>query len=167
MRILHTSDWHLGKALHRRALYGHWQRQFVHPSLAAFDAPSRERCTSERPRSNTPLAALALLNDPIFVEAARALAQEVLTAPAEGDGERLSLVWERVLQRAPDPSERDVLARLLTEHRASYAARPDEAAALIAVGASPSPTNLDPAELAAWTSVARVALNLHETIVRE
>ena len=156
-----------GKALHRRALYGHWQRQFVHPSLAAFDAPSRERCTSERPRSNTPLAALALLNDPIFVEAARALAQEVLTAPAEGDGERLSLVWERVLQRAPDPSERDVLARLLTEHRASYAARPDEAAALIAVGASPSPTNLDPAELAAWTSVARVALNLHETIVRE
>ncbi len=156
-----------GDALHRRALYGHWQRQFVHPSLAAFDAPSRERCTSERPRSNTPLAALALLNDPIFVEAARALAQEVLTAPEAGDDERLTLVWQRVLQRAPEPSERELLTELLGAHRVSYGQAQGSAAALIAIGASPSPAGLDPAELAAWTSVARVALNLHEAIVRE
>ena len=156
-----------GKALHRRALYGHWQRQFVHPSLAAFDAPSRERCTSERPRSNTPLAALALLNDPIFVEAARALAQEALAAPAEEDAERLTVLWERVLQRAPEASEREVLLELLAGQRATFAENPEDAAALIAIGSSPASTDLAPAELAAWTSVARVALNLHEAIVRE
>jgi len=156
-----------GNALHRRALYGHWQRQFVHPSLAAFDAPSRERCTSERPRSNTPLAALALLNDPIFVEAARALAQEALTDPAEEDAERLTALWERVLQRAPEASEWEVLLELLAGQRATFAENPEDAAALIAIGSSPAPTDLAPAELAAWTSVARVALNLHEAIVRE
>ena len=156
-----------GDALHRRALYGHWQRQFVHPSLAAFDAPSRERCTSERPRSNTPLAALALLNDPIFVEAARALAQQVLSAPDQTDGERVEDLWQRVLQRAPEAAEQALLLGLLAEHRASFAARPEDAAALTAIGASPASPPLATDELAAWTSVARVALNLHEAIVRE
>ncbi|MDG1050901.1 MAG: PSD1 and planctomycete cytochrome C domain-containing protein [Planctomycetota bacterium] len=156
-----------GADLYRRALYGHWQRQFVHPSLAAFDAPSRERCTSERPRSNTPLAALALLNDPIFVEAARALAQRTLLEAGLADGARLELLWQRVLQRAPEPAEAALLLDLLQQHREAYARAPDDAAALIAVGASAPDSSLAPTELAAWTSVARVALNLHEAIVRE
>ena len=156
-----------GADLYRRALYGHWQRQFVHQSLAAFDAPSRERCTSERPRSNTPLAALALLNDPIFVEAARALAQRTLLEAGLADGARLELLWQRVLQRAPEPAEAALLLDLLQQHREAYARAPDDAAALIAVGASAPDSSLAPTELAAWTSVARVALNLHEAIVRE
>ena len=156
-----------GSDLYRRALYGHWQRQFVHPSLAAFDAPSRERCTSERARSNTPLAALALLNDPIQVEAARVLAERVLTGAGASAEDRVTALWERVLQRTPTDSERARMVALVRKHRADFDLRPEDAAALVAVGASPTSTELPAAELAAWTSAARVVLNLHETIVRE
>ena len=156
-----------GSDLYRRALYGHWQRQFVHPSLAAFDAPSRERCTSERARSNTPLAALALLNDPIHVEAARVLAERVLTDAGTSAEDRMTALWERVLQRAPSDSELSTMVALVRKHRADFDRRPEDAAALVAVGASPASPELPAAELAAWTSAARVVLNLHETIVRE
>lgn len=163
-RTYQASD---GPDLYRRALYGHWQRQFVHPSLAAFDAPSRERCTSERARSNTPLAALALLNDPIHVEAARVLAERVLTDAGASAEDRMTALWERVLQRAPTDSERARMVALVRKHRADFDRRPEDAAALVAVGASPASPELPAAELAAWTSAARVVLNLHETIVRE
>ena len=156
-----------GPDLYRRALYGHWQRQFVHPGLAAFDAPSRERCTSERPRSNTPLAALALLNDPIHVEAARVLAERVLTDAGASAEDRVTALWERVLQRPPTHSERSRMVALVRKHRADFAQRPEDAAALVAVGASLASPEFPATELAAWTSAARVVLNLHETIVRE
>ncbi len=155
-----------GADQYRRAVYTHWQRQYVHPSMLAFDAPSRERCIAERQRSNTPLAALAALNDPSFVEAARALAARTLRDAPAATPARLAHIFGLVLQRAPTQREVERLTALLDRHLAHYAAAPAEAAALLAVGAAPRDASFDAAEHAAWTSVCRVLLNLHETIQR-
>jgi hypothetical protein len=154
-----------GEELYRRGLYTHWQRQYLHPSLLVFDAPSREECTADRPRSNTPLQSLVLLNDPIYVEAARTFAE--LIAQREGDDvAKLEYAFRRTLSRAPQPKEMDVLVQLLESHRHEYAAHRESANELLSVGARPVPKDMDAVELAAWTSVARVLLNLHETITR-
>lgn len=151
----------------RRAVYVHWQRQFPHPWLVAFDAPARTECTADRPLSNTPNAALVLLNDPSYVEAARALAARVLQQPAATqDCDRLNWVWQTVLGREPAAAEAAELLRLLDDHRTQFAADRKAAEALVSVGISPRPKDLDAAELAAWTSVSRVLLNLNETITR-
>lgn len=155
-----------GDSQYRRGLYTHWQRTFLHPSLLAFDAPSREECTAERATSNTPKGALALLNDPTFVESARALAVRVLReAPADDDG-RVAWAWRECTSRAPEPAELAALVELLAANRMRYTA--DEAAvrSLAEVGQLRWPTDLDPAELAAWTAVARAVLNVHECIAR-
>ncbi|MDX1944704.1 MAG: PSD1 and planctomycete cytochrome C domain-containing protein [Pirellulaceae bacterium] len=154
-----------GEGLYRRGLYTYWQRTFLHPSLAAFDAPSREECTVERPRSNTPQQALVLLNDPTYVEAARSLAARVL-ADGKATPERLGLAFRRVLTREPRPDEIAVLSPLLEKHRQEFATDLPAAEKLLAVGASPAPAGVDRAELAAWTSVCRVLLNLHEAVTR-
>lgn len=165
-------EWHSdqGQKLYRRGLYTHWQRQYLHPSLLAFDAPSREECTADRPRSNTPLQALVLLNDPSYVEAARALALRTLQA-ADSDPARIEWMLHEVLARSPRPDELPVLNALLEKHRTEFSAQPDSAQQLLAVGELPLPDQLDGAqlnvtELAAWTSLARTLLNLHETITR-
>jgi hypothetical protein len=151
----------------RRGVYVHWQRQYLHPWLMAFDAPSREECTAERPISNTPTAALVLLNDPSFVEAARALAARVVVEGPKDDTERIRWAWRQVLGREPDAAETEQLAKLLAKHRAEYAtAGAKQAEALVSVGISPRAEGVTPAELAAWTSVSRVLLNLNETITR-
>jgi hypothetical protein len=155
-----------GEDQFRRAVYVHWQRQFLHPWLLAFDAPTREECTAERPISSTPSAALVLLNDPSFVEAARALAARVLAQDSNNDEQRLRWAWRQVLGREADSSEAQRLAIVLEKHRAEYAADPESAEALVSVGISPRPDDANPAELAAWTSVSRVLLNLNETITR-
>jgi hypothetical protein len=147
----------------RRGVYTWVQRTFPHPSLAAFDAPSREEACMERPRSNIPQQALALLNDPTYVEAARKLAERTLR---EGGADRLGWMLRRVLTRKGDVEELKTLSGLFEKHLAIYKADPKAAQALIAVGQSAVPKDLDAAELAAWTSVARVLLNLHETITR-
>jgi len=152
-----------GEMLWRRSLYTHWQRQYLHPAMAAFDAPSREECTVERARSNTPLQALVLLNDPILVEAARALATRAMV---EGGDERLRWLFSVVLQRAPRPDELEVLREQLAREQERYAADLDAARALITIGERPAPADLDPRALAAWTGVARVVLSLHETLTR-
>ncbi len=149
----------------RRGLYVHWQRMFLHPQLLAFDAPTREECTAVRARSNTPKAALVLLNDPTFVEAARKLAERVIRE-AEGDAARLEALWRHVLSRRPDSQERELLAGLLSRRRLEYAAAPDSARDLLAVGIAPRNGDLDQVELAAWTATARAVLNLHESIAR-
>ena len=113
-----------GEGLHRRSLYTFWCRTFTHPAMLAFDAPSRERCTSERARSNTPLAALALLNDPIHVEAARVLAERVLTDAGTSAEDRMTALWERVLQRAPSDSELTVAFALVSLRAVSRPAAP-------------------------------------------
>ncbi|HKI72849.1 MAG TPA: DUF1553 domain-containing protein, partial [Verrucomicrobiae bacterium] len=149
-----------------RGLYTWWQRSFLHPSLLAFDAPSREECTAERNRSNIPQQALALLNDPTYVEAARAFAARILS---EGGGDttaRITWAWRRALSRAPRAAEMSTVRALLDKHFAEYRQDAPAAGALLKVGLSAAPKDVDPAELAAWTNVARVILNLHETITR-
>ena len=138
---------------------------FLHPSLLAFDAPSREECTAERTRSNIPQQALALLNDPSFVEAARAMAARVLKEAAGDDAARLGWLWREALQRQPTEAERSTLLALLAKHRAEFKADGAAASAFGKVGVA-APADLDAAELAAWSSVTRVVLNLHEFITR-
>ena len=149
----------------RRGLYVHRQRMFLHPQLLAFDAPNREECVAERARSNTPRGALVLLNDPTFVEAARALAERTLREPGDDDS-RIGSLWRRAVCRAPDATERALLAGLLQRARGSVAADPAAAAALLAIGIAPRDPSLDAGETAAWTALARAVLNLHETFAR-
>jgi hypothetical protein len=163
-----TREWSndAGESKHRRSVYVHWQRQYLHPSLAAFDAPSREECTAERTRSNTPLQSLVLLNDPIHVEAARQLAQRAQEIKGD-DAERLKQMFRWALQRQALPDENRVLASLLAGQRQHYKALPADAAALVSVGGFKPAPGIDVVELAALTGTARALLNLHETITRE
>jgi mono/diheme cytochrome c family protein len=155
-----------GEGLYRRGLYTYWCRTFPHPSLVAFDAPSREECTVERPRSNTPLQALVLLNDPTYVEAARAFAERIVREGGDGTEPRLQFAYRQALCRKAQPAELNVLASLYEQHLQQYKADKQAADGLLRVGDRPAPADLDAAELAAWTSVARALLNLHETITR-
>jgi hypothetical protein len=151
---------------YRRGLYTHWQRTFMHPMLANFDAPSREECTANRNISNTPQQALTLLNDPSFVEAARVFASKLLTANSPSDDALLDQIFEQALLRPIKPNEKQSLQKFLAQQRDYYKSNPEDAKKLDNLGLSPTPTDLDPAELAAWTTVCRVVLNLHETITR-
>jgi hypothetical protein len=155
-----------GENQYRRGLYTFWQRTFLHPSLAAFDAPSREECTVERPNSNTPLQALVLLNDPTYVEAGRELARRMISEGGKTDAERLKFAFREVLSRDMTATESQALAALVNKHWAEFKANPAEAAKIQKIGLAPGPVGIDPAELAAWTSAARTILNLHETITR-
>ncbi len=151
---------------YRRGVYTHWQRTFLHPFLLAFDAPSREECVAQRPRSNTALAALALLNDPTFVEAARVFAERIVREGGVSSAERLAWGWREVTSRGPSPRELEVVAELHSKQKASFADRPDEARALLSTGLAPRDSTLDLAEHAAWTAVARALFNLSEAITR-
>jgi hypothetical protein len=150
----------------RRAVYVHWQRQFLHPWLLAFDAPTREECTAQRPLSNTPTAALVLLNDPSYVEAARALASRALNADCPTDVDRAAWTWRLATGRRADAAEIEVLVGLLEAHRKHYRDHEASADELTSIGMTPRPKEADLPELAAWTSVCRVLLNLSETITR-
>lgn len=151
-----------GDAQHRRGLYTHRQRTFPHPSLMAFDAPSRQECTAERSKSNTPTQALTLLNDPTYVEAARAFAARMAREGAASPSERITWAYRQALSRAPLPEELEVVTALYEKHLADYSADADAAATVVSTGQPAPPNDIEPAELAAWTSVARVMLNLHE-----
>ena len=150
----------------RRGVYVHWQRQFLHPMLRAFDAPTREECTAERPRSNTPIAAMVLLNDPSFVEAARVFSERILLEGGDNDEKRLEFAYREALSRAPDEKERNIMARLASHAEQEFKSDPAAAKKLISTGQSPAPQNLDPVKHAAWTTVARAILNLSETYTR-
>jgi hypothetical protein len=150
----------------RRAVYVHWQRQYLHPWLLAFDAPTREECTAQRSISNTPIAALVLLNDPSFVEAARALAARILTEAQDNDEARIYWAWRTVLSREPQSKEVSRLRELLEKHREQLTDDPAAAEALVSVGISPRAQQVSAVDLAAWTSICRVLLNLNETITR-
>jgi Protein of unknown function (DUF1553)/Protein of unknown function (DUF1549)/Planctomycete cytochrome C len=152
---------------YRRGVYMHWQRTFLHPMLANFDAPSREECTASRNISSTPQQALTLLNDPEFVEAARSLAEQSLAAHAGGDfAAGLDEAFRRLLSRPPSERERDSLEKFYEGQLAYYRGQPGEAAKAVAVGNHGVSGVVDTPTLAAWTSVARVMMNLNETIVR-
>ncbi|MES1260839.1 MAG: PSD1 and planctomycete cytochrome C domain-containing protein [Acidobacteriota bacterium] len=150
-----------GEDLYRRAVYTQWQRTFLHPELLNFDAPTREECTVNRVNSNTPLQALDLLNDPIFVEAARVFAQR---AVASGGRNPIDWAFFRAENRAPTAEEHRVLDNLYRESLRQFRADPKSAEALVSVGEAPKPPKA--VEIAAMTTVARAILNLHETITR-
>lgn len=149
----------------RRGVYMHWQRTFLHPMLANFDAPSREDCIAMRTLANTPQQALTLLNDPTFVEAARVWAAALLEQPGD-DGTRIEAAFQRALSRAPRVQEKQQLLGALTKARSEFASRPDDAEKLVQIGDAPQTKNHPPLELAAWTTVCRILLNLHETLTR-
>jgi len=155
-----------GDNAYRRGLYTHWQRMFLHPSLLAFDAPSREECTVERPRSNTPQQALVLLNDPTYVEAARVFAQRIINEGGTDSTQRLNWAFETALSRQATKQESNVLMDVYGKHLVMFQADTDSARSLVAVGNATTPTQVDVAEHAAWTSIARIIFNLHESITR-
>jgi hypothetical protein len=155
-----------GDDLYRRALYIHWQRTFLHPSLAVFDAPTREECVLERVVSDTPLQALDLLNDPIYVEAARVFAEGALKQGGATISRQIVWIFSRALGRAPDPEELRTLSKLHAGSLARFQKSPGEARKLIRTGEYRVPANVSPVSLAAMTTVTRVVLNLHELITR-
>jgi hypothetical protein len=156
-----------GPKLYRRTLYAYRKRTVPHPAMAAFDAPSGEVCQVKRPRTNTPLQALELLNDVTYVEAARQLAQLSLEQGGSSPDERLGFAFRRALARAPTAAELDVLRRGLERYIAAFRADKSAAEKLIQLGESPRDKQLDPALLAAYTAAAGVILNLDETITLE
>jgi mono/diheme cytochrome c family protein len=162
-----TREWQndKGENQYRRGLYTYWCRSFLHPSLFAFDAPTREECTNERSRSSTPLQALVMLNDPTYVEASRAFAERIMKESGSTK-DRITFGFKQALSRSPTAAEIQVLEPLFLKHEKEF--REDKSAALhlITVGSRPAPKDVDLPQLAAWTSVGRVILNLHETITR-
>jgi hypothetical protein len=155
-----------GDGLYRRGLYTYWCRTFLHPSLKAFDAPTREECTADRPRSNTPLQALVLLNDPTYVEAARSFAERIMRDGGNDTASRLNYAYRQAMSRPVRADEAKLLEGLYQRHSAGYRADAKSAEELLHVGARPLPAEMNLAELAAWTSVARVIFNLHEMVTR-
>ncbi len=153
-----------GLDLYRRGLYVYWRRSTVYPSFVTLDAPTREFCVSQRAKTSTPLQSLVLMNDPVFVEAARAFAQRILAEPGLDDASRVTFAWRLALTRAPTATERSILTRMLEQQQSTYRKDLESAKKLVAVGDLPKPANHDDSELAAWTAFSNVILNLNETI---
>jgi len=154
-----------GDKLYRRSLYTYWKRTVPPPSMATFDAPEREFCLVRRSSTNTPLQAFVMLHDPQFVEAARHLAQRMMSASKNAE-ERMQHGFRLVTSRLPNQEEKAVLQALFQERFDLYTRDRKSAQAVLSVGDSNQNANLPKPELAAWTTVARVLLNLSETITK-
>jgi hypothetical protein len=155
-----------GPALYRRTLYTFFKRTAPPPYLTTFDAPNREQPCARRDRSNTPLQALQLLNDVQHVEAARGLAERMLTEGGPSAADRIAFAFRVVLARPPEPAELAIVTEQLTLHLARYAKAPEDAKKAIRHGESKPRPGLAPTELAAYTLVANMLLNLDETLTR-
>ncbi|HYT93695.1 MAG TPA: PSD1 and planctomycete cytochrome C domain-containing protein [Gemmataceae bacterium] len=154
-----------GKDLYRRTMYTFWKRTSPPPTLVTFDAPDRETCTVRRSRTNTPLQALVLLNDPTYVEASRKLAERMMKQ-AESTEERIIFAFRLATARRPTTKEVEILSRVFNRQLNVYRQDPKAALRLLGVGEAPRDERLPAAELAAWTVVASVILNLDETITK-
>ncbi|AMV40671.1 PSD1 and planctomycete cytochrome C domain-containing protein [Planctomyces sp. SH-PL62] len=152
--------------VHRRSLYTFWKRTAPPPQMSTFDAPSRESCQVRRERTNTPLQALLLLNEPQYVEASRALAERALREGGSTTEERLAFMFRVATARTPDPADLAELSAALKDFSAHYADRPDDARALIEGGATRPDPALAPVDLAPWTMIGNIILNLDEVITR-
>lgn len=155
-----------GDAIYRRSLYTFWKRTAPPPAFMTFDAPSREACVVRRARTNTPLQALLLMNDTQYVEAARNLAQKMMTVGATPE-ERLAFGFRLATARKPSPDEAAVLTKIFQAHLADYQADKAAAEKLVNIGVSPRNAVLDVSELAAYTMAANLILNLDETVTKE
>ena len=167
--IASTTDYNQshGGDLYRRSLYTYWKRTVTHPTMLAFDASTREACTVRPARTNTPLQALTLMNDITFAEAARTLAERILSESAPANATRLRQAFLLTVARPPRPEEQTILLESLTRQRAAFAANPEAASQLAATGESPRRKGLNDIDVAAWTTLASLLLNLDETISRE
>ncbi len=154
-----------GKDLYRRSMYTFWKRTSPPPQMIALDAPDREVCTVRRSRTNTPLQALILMNDPTYVEASRKFAERMMTE-AKSIEERIALGFRLATARTPNEKEMAVLKKVLDKQLAVYRQDAKAAMKLLAIGESRRNEELQPAELAAWTIVASVILNLDETVTK-
>lgn len=152
---------------YRRGVYMHWQRTFLHPMLANFDAPARDECTADRVLSNSPQQALTLLNDPSFVEASRAMAERIIRELPDADfSTRLERAFRYALSRPSADDELESLRALYEQQHEYFGKNPAEAGKFQRTGNRPAAKDIDPVEVAAWSQVCRVILNLHETITR-
>ena len=156
-----------GSRLYRRSMYTFWKRTVPPPTMTTFDATSRESCVMYRSQTNTPLQALALLNDVTYVEAARGLATRMMVEGGAVPGQRLQWAFQVVLARVPSEAEQAVLLARFRKVLGYYGEHEKEATQLISVGESTVPKGLDRAELAAYTVLASLLLNLDETVMRE
>ncbi len=155
-----------GPDLYRRTMYTFWKRTCPPPSLMTFDAPDRETCTVRRSRTNTPLQALVLLNDPTYVEASRKLAERILLEGGASVENRLTFAFRTVLSRPPRPQELSVLKNIYTQQLEKFRQNETAALKLLKVGESPRNEQLDVAELATWATISSVLLNLDETVTK-
>ena len=156
----------VGPALYRRSLYTFWKRSVPPPTLSTFDAPNREACVVRRSATNTPLQALALMNDTTYLEVARHLALYMFRA-GESFAERVSEAMRRLLARPPTREEMTVMQSAMQHHQAFYLENPDLARELLSHGVSPRVEGIDPAEHAALSQIALMLLNLDETVTKE
>jgi hypothetical protein len=161
------TDWttSTGEDKYRRGIYTNWRRSSPYPSMAAFDAPNREVCTSNRGRTNTPLQALVTLNDPVYIEAAQALARRI----AQVDGspeEQAAFAWKATLIRDANPPEVEQVVGLYQQALSRFAQQPERAKAMAEDPLGPIPRDANLNQLAAWTVVSNVLLNLDETFLK-
>jgi hypothetical protein len=155
-----------GENLYRRSMYTFWKRTAPPPSMMLFDAPNRETCSVRRTRSNTPLQALALMNDPQFMEASRVFAERILKEGGTQVDERIKFAYQWATSRNANPNELDIVKDILNAELKAYRKSPESAKLLVAVGDSTPDSTIESAELAAWSVVANLVLNLDETITR-
>ena len=155
-----------GEKLYRRTLYTYWKRSAPHPAMVIFDAPNRETCVIQRPSTNTPLQALAAMNDVQMMEASRHLAERILREGGATDTARISWAFELATARIPEPSEIHTLLDVYRYGLEEFSAEKERANALLAIGESPRDETLPPDQQAAWTVVASLLLNLDEVLTR-
>ena len=155
-----------GEGQYRRSLYTYWKRQSPPPNMLIFDAPTREYCVVRRPRTNTPLQALALMNDPQFVEASRGFAGRILREGGKSTGSRIAYAFRLATGRAPGADEMKVLEDVLKKELSDFRKDKESAAKLLGTAGSKTLESFDPAELAAWMTVASMILNLDETVTK-
>ena len=152
-----------GDGAHRRSMYTFWKRTCPPPGMTTFDAPDRETCVARRGRTNTPLQALVLMNDPTYLEAARGLATRLLAEPGD-DADRVARAWLQAVGRTPTADETTVVSTVLEAARQRFQGDPAAAEQFLVVAGGPVPEEIDRPMLAAWTTVASLILNLDETI---
>jgi hypothetical protein len=155
------------EGLYRRSLYTYWKRTVAPPFMVNFDSPNREHCTVSESRTNSPLQALDLMNDVTFVEAARKIAERMLTEGGSSQDARVAYGYKLALSGTPQREQRRVLKKALDGFLSSFRADPGGAREFLKQGESPVRADLDPGELAAYTAVASLLLNLDETITKE
>ena len=147
-------------------MYTFWKRTSHPPSMAIFDAPNRETCTVRRERTNTPLQALVLMNDVQFFESARKFGERVMKEGGNGNEERIRFIYRTALGRLPSESEKSSILNLYNEHLKDFSNSKDTVSEILSSGESPVDESLNASELASWTMITHLILNLSETVTK-